>query len=131
MNTPILPSFDDVIAASKRIEGHAHRTPVMTSRTVNEALGAEVFFKCENLQRMGAFKFRGAFNALSKFDARQREAGVVAYSSGNHAHAIALSARLLGMPAHIVMPRDAPLSQVAATKEYGGTVVFYDRYTED
>jgi threonine dehydratase len=131
MNTPHLPSFDDVIAASKRIEGHAHRTPVMTSRTVNEALGAEVFFKCENLQRMGAFKFRGAFNALSKFDARQRQAGVVAFSSGNHAQAIALSAKLLGIPATIVMPHDAPATKVAATKGYGGQVVIYDRYKED
>ncbi len=131
MNTPNLPSFDDVIAASKRIEGHAHRTPVMTSRTVNEALGAEVFFKCENLQRMGAFKFRGAFNALSKFDARQRQAGVVAFSSGNHAQAIALSAKLLGIPATIVMPHDAPATKVAATKGYGGQVVIYDRYKED
>ncbi|MGA7777558.1 MAG: threo-3-hydroxy-L-aspartate ammonia-lyase [Paraburkholderia sp.] len=131
MNTLDLPSFDDVIAASKRIEGHAHRTPVMTSRTVNEALGAEVFFKCENLQRMGAFKFRGAFNALSKFDARQRQAGVVAFSSGNHAQAIALSAKLLGIPATIVMPHDAPATKVAATKGYGGQVVVYDRYKED
>jgi threo-3-hydroxy-L-aspartate ammonia-lyase len=131
MNTPNLASFDDVIAASKRIEGHAHRTPVMTSRTVNEALGAEVFFKCENLQRMGAFKFRGAFNALSKFDARQRQAGVVAFSSGNHAQAIALSAKLLGIPATIVMPHDAPATKVAATKGYGGQVVIYDRYKED
>src|SRR5712664_1080232 len=87
MNTLTLPVFDDVAAAAQRIKGHAHKTPVMTSRIVNEELGAEVFFKCENLQRMGAFKFRGAFNALSKFDARQRKAGVVAFSSGNHAQA--------------------------------------------
>lgn len=126
-----LPTYDDVVAASKRLEGVAHRTPVLTSRTVNEMFGAEVFFKCENLQRMGAFKFRGAFNALSKFDEQQRRQGVVAFSSGNHAQAIALSARLLGMPATIVMPHDAPHMKVEATKGYGGNVVIYDRYKED
>ncbi len=126
-----LPTYDDVAAAAARIEGHAHRTPVMRSRTVDEAFGAEVFFKCENLQRMGAFKFRGAFNALSKFDERQRRAGVVAFSSGNHAQAIALAARILGMPATIVMPHDAPAAKVAATKGYGGQVVIYDRYKDD
>ncbi len=126
-----LPTFDDVVAAAKRIDGVAHRTPVMTSRTVNEAFGAEVFFKCENLQRMGAFKFRGAFNALSKFDEEQRRRGVVAFSSGNHAQAVALSARLLNMPATIVMPHDAPAVKVAATRGYGGNVVTYDRYKED
>jgi len=129
--TPTLPTFDDVAAAARRLEGHAHRTPVLTSRTADEALGAQLFFKCENLQRMGAFKFRGAFNALSKFDAPQRRAGVVAFSSGNHAQAIALSARLLGIPATIVMPHDAPAMKVAATRGYGGHVVLYDRYTED
>jgi threo-3-hydroxy-L-aspartate ammonia-lyase len=128
---PTLPTFDDVAAAAQRIEGHAHRTPVMRSRTVDAELGAEVFFKCENLQRMGAFKFRGAFNALSKFDESQRRAGVVAFSSGNHAQAIALSASLLGMPATIIMPHDAPASKVAATRGYGGKIVMYDRYTED
>src|SRR6516162_3718851 len=96
-----LPTYEDVVAAAARIAGHAHETPVMTSRTLDAELGAEVFFKCENLQRMGAFKFRGAFNALSKFTAEQRRRGVVAFSSGNHAQAIALSARLLGMPATI------------------------------
>jgi len=126
-----LPTFDDVLAAAGRIEGHAHRTPVLRSRTADEELGAEVFFKCENLQRMGAFKFRGAFNALSKFDERQRRAGVVAFSSGNHAQAIALAARILGMPATIVMPHDAPAAKVAATKGYGGQVVIYDRYKDD
>jgi threonine dehydratase len=131
MNTLALPTYDDVAAAAARIEGHAHKTPVITSRTVNEELGAEVFFKCENLQRMGAFKFRGAFNALSKFNDPQRRAGVVAFSSGNHAQAIALSARLLGIPATIVMPQDAPAAKVAATKGYGGNVVIYDRYKED
>lgn len=127
----LLPSYDDVVAASERIRGHAHRTPVMTSRTVNDELGAEVFFKCEHLQRMGAFKFRGAFNALSRFTPEQRKGGVVAFSSGNHAQAIALSAQLLGMPATIVMPSDAPAAKVAATKGYGAQVVVYDRYTDD
>ncbi|WP_322036457.1 threo-3-hydroxy-L-aspartate ammonia-lyase [Burkholderia cepacia] len=131
MNAPTLPTYDDVAAAAARLEGHAHRTPVMTSRTIDEALGAQVFFKCENLQRMGAFKFRGAFNALSRFDAEQRRNGVVAFSSGNHAQAIALSARILGIPATIVMPQDAPAAKIAATRGYGGKVVTYDRYTED
>ncbi|MGS0891285.1 threo-3-hydroxy-L-aspartate ammonia-lyase [Burkholderia stagnalis] len=131
MNALTLPTFDDVAAAAARLEGHAHRTPVMTSRTLDAALGAQVFFKCENLQRMGAFKFRGAFNALSRFDATQRRHGVVAFSSGNHAQAIALSARILGIPATIVMPQDAPVAKMDATRGYGGTVVTYDRYTED
>ncbi|WP_342704916.1 threo-3-hydroxy-L-aspartate ammonia-lyase [Burkholderia arboris] len=131
MNSPTLPTYDDVAAAAARLEGHAHRTPVMTSRTVDEALGAQVFFKCENLQRMGAFKFRGAFNALSRFNAEQRRHGVVAFSSGNHAQAIALSARILGIPATIVMPQDAPAAKMTATRGYGGNVVTYDRYTED
>ena len=126
-----LPTYDDVVAAAGRIEGHAHKTPVMTSRIINREIGAELFFKCENLQRMGAFKFRGAFNALSRFDARQRRAGVVTYSSGNHAQAIALSASLLGIPATIIMPGDAPAAKMAATRGYGGNVVRYDRYTED
>ncbi|KVH63680.1 serine dehydratase [Burkholderia sp. MSMB1072] len=131
MNSPMLPTYDDVAAAAARLEGHAHRTPVMTSRTVDDTLGAQVFFKCENLQRMGAFKFRGAFNALSRFNAEQRRHGVVAFSSGNHAQAIALSARILGIPATIVMPQDAPAAKMAATRGYGGNVVTYDRYTED
>lgn len=131
MTTSNSPAFEDVIAASRRIEGHAHRTPVLTSRTANDEMQAEIFFKCENFQRMGAFKFRGAFNALSKFTEKQRKAGVVAFSSGNHAQAIALSARLLGIPATIVMPLDAPAVKVAATRGYGGNVVTYDRYTED
>ncbi|SEL88923.1 threonine dehydratase [Variovorax sp. YR750] len=126
-----LPTYDDVIAAAARLEGHAHRTPVLRSTTANERWGAEFFFKCENFQRMGAFKFRGAFNALSKFDAAQRKGGVIAFSSGNHAQAIALSARLLEMPAVIVMPKDAPAAKVAATKGYGAEVVMYDRFTED
>lgn len=114
-----------------RIAGIAHRTPVHTSRTLNQLIGAEVFVKCENFQRMGAFKFRGAFNALSKFSPEQRKAGVVAFSSGNHAQGIALSAQILGIPATIVMPHDAPASKIAATKGYGADVVVYDRYAED
>ncbi|WP_186152801.1 threo-3-hydroxy-L-aspartate ammonia-lyase [Burkholderia gladioli] len=131
MSQPNLPTYADVAAAAERIAGHAHRTPVLTSRTVDEELGAQVFFKCENLQRMGAFKFRGAFNALSRFSEAQRKTGVVTFSSGNHAQAIALSARLLGMPATIVMPHDAPVAKVAATRGYGGRVVIYDRYRDD
>lgn len=131
MATLELPTYADVAAAAERIRGHAHKTPVNTSRTVDEAFGARVFFKCENYQRAGAFKFRGAFNALSRFDERQRRSGVVAFSSGNHAQAIALCARLLGIPATIVMPLDAPLAKVRATEGYGAKVVTYDRYTED
>lgn len=131
MTSPLLPTYDDVVAAAARIQGVANRTPVLTSRTVNEAFGAELFFKCENMQRMGAFKFRGAYNALAQFTPEQRHAGVVAFSSGNHAQAIALAARLLDIPATIVMPHDAPAAKVAATKGYGGNVVGYDRYTED
>ena len=126
-----LPTYDDVAAAAARLDGHAHRTPVMRSRTADEEFGAEVFFKCENLQRMGAFKFRGAFNALSKLDAAQRRAGVAAFSSGNHAQAVALAARELGMPAAILMPEDAPAAKIAATRGYGGEVITYDRYTQD
>jgi threonine dehydratase len=131
MSTLPLPTYDDVVQAAGRIAGVANRTPVLTSRTVDDAFGAQVFFKCENMQRMGAFKFRGAYNALMKFTPEQRRAGVVAFSSGNHAQAIALSAKLLGIPATIVMPQDAPAAKVAATRGYGGNVVLYDRYTED
>jgi threo-3-hydroxy-L-aspartate ammonia-lyase len=128
--------FDDVAAAALRLQGHAHRTPVLTSRSLDEMTGAQVFLKAENLQRMGAFKFRGAFNALSQFTPPQRERGVIAFSSGNHAQAIALSARLLAMPSVIVMPRDAPEAKVAATRGYQAgdprsELVLYDRYTQD
>jgi threo-3-hydroxy-L-aspartate ammonia-lyase len=126
-----LPTYDDVTAAAARLEGHAHRTPVLQSSTANTRWGAQFFFKCENFQRAGAFKFRGAFNALSKFDAAQRSAGAIAFSSGNHAQAVALAARLLGMPALIVMPQDAPAAKLAATRGYGAEVVLYDRFTED
>ena len=126
-----LPTFKDVQDAAARIEGHAHQTPVLRSRTIDEEIGAQLFFKCENLQRTGSFKFRGAFNTLSRFDEQQRKGGVVAFSSGNHAQGIALAAALLKMPATIVMPNDAPAAKVAATQGYGATVVFYDRYTQD
>ncbi|MCJ0763358.1 threo-3-hydroxy-L-aspartate ammonia-lyase [Variovorax terrae] len=126
-----LPTYDDVAAAARRLEGHAHRTPVLRSSTADALLGARLFFKCENFQRMGAFKFRGAFNALAQFTPGQRRGGVLAFSSGNHAQAIALSARLLGMPAVIVMPQDAPAAKLAATRGYGAEVVTYDRFTED
>ncbi|MEO8021937.1 threo-3-hydroxy-L-aspartate ammonia-lyase [Polaromonas sp.] len=126
-----LPTYDDVVAAAARIAGHAHHTPVLRSATADARWGAQFFFKCENFQRMGAFKFRGAFNALSRFDAAQRSAGAIAFSSGNHAQAVALSARMLGMPALIVMPQDAPAAKLAATRGYGAEVVLYDRFTED
>ena len=128
------PSFADVQSAAARLLGHAHRTPVLRSRTADAQVGAQVFFKCENFQRMGAFKFRGAFNALSQFSPAQRKAGVVSFSSGNHAQAIALSAQLLGIPAAILMPLDAPQAKLDATRGYlgsGGEVILYDRYTQD
>jgi threonine dehydratase len=133
---PFAISFDDVAAAASRLAGVTHRTPVLTSRTADQRTGASVFFKCENLQRMGAFKFRGAYNALSRFTPEQRQRGVIAFSSGNHAQAIALAARLLRMPSVIVMPHDAPAAKLAATRGYqhdqpGSEVVLYDRYTED
>jgi threonine dehydratase len=129
--TTLAISFDDVTAAAARLAGVAHRTPVLTSRTADTRTGARLFFKCENLQRMGAFKFRGGYNALARFTPEQRRTGVIAFSSGNHAQAIALSARLLGMPAAIVMPKDAPALKITATREYGAEVILYDRYTED
>ena len=125
------PTYDDVAAAAHRLKGMAHRTPVLRSTSADESTGAQVFFKCENLQRTGAFKFRGAYNTLAQFTPEQRERGVLAFSAGNHAQAIALSARLLDMPAVIVMPEDAPATKMAATREYGAQVVTYNRYTED
>ena len=124
-------SYSDIEAAAQAIAGIAHRTPVMSSRQVNEGLGAQVFFKCENFQRVGAFKFRGAYNALSRFDAAQRRRGAIAFSSGNHAQAVAHAAQLLGMPAVIVMPQDAPATKLAATRGYGAEVILYDRATGD
>ena len=124
-------NYADIEAAAARLAGTAHRTPVATSHTANQRTGAQLFFKCENLQRMGAFKFRGAYNALSQFTPEQRRAGVVAFSSGNHAQAIALSGRLLGIPATILMPNDAPQMKVDATRGYGAEVQLYDRYKEN
>ncbi|KSV76726.1 threo-3-hydroxy-L-aspartate ammonia-lyase [Sinorhizobium sp. Sb3] len=126
-----LPTFDDVLAARDRIAGMAHRTPVLTSRTADAATGARLFFKAENFQRAGAFKFRGAYNAIAALQEGGQKRGVVAFSSGNHAQAIAYAARLQGVAATIVMPKDAPEMKVAATRGYGADVVFYDRYTED
>jgi threonine dehydratase len=126
-----LPSFEDVLTASSRIAGKAHRTPVLTSRTADSATGAKLFFKAENLQRAGAFKFRGAYNAIAALEPDRRKRGVIAFSSGNHAQAIAYAAALQGVASTIVMPTDAPAMKVAATKGYGAKVVFYDRYGED
>jgi len=122
-------TYDDVVAAAQRLRGVAHRTPVITSATLDAQTGAQAFLKAENLQRMGAFKFRGAYNRLAQLDARQRAGGVVAFSSGNHAQGVALAAKLLGVPAVIVMPSDAPRSKLAATRGYGAEVVLYDRKT--
>jgi threo-3-hydroxy-L-aspartate ammonia-lyase len=132
MSSTQLPiSFADITAAAARLKGMAHRTPVHTSSTANARTGAELFFKCENFQRMGAFKFRGGYNALAQFTPEQRRAGAIAFSSGNHAQAVALSAKLLDMRAVIVMPQDAPEGKIRATREYGAEVVLYDRYTQD
>ena len=118
--------FDDVVAAARRIEGVAHRTPVATSRTLDERLGARLFLKCENLQRAGAFKFRGAYNAVARLAPAERERGILTYSSGNHAQAIALASRLLGTRATIVMPDNAPAAKRRATEGYGARIVGYD-----
>jgi threonine dehydratase len=126
-----LPTYRDVESAAARLAGVAHRTPVITSATADRLLGASLFFKCENLQRVGAFKFRGAYNALSLLAPAQKRAGVVAFSSGNHAQAVALAGNLLSVPTTILMPLDAPLQKVEATRGYGGRVVTYDRYTQD
>lgn len=121
-----LPTYRDVEEAAARLAGIAHRTPVLTSRSVNEKTGAQVFFKCENFQRIGAFKFRGAYNALSQLSDEQKKRGVIAYSSGNHAQAIALAGKLLGIKATIVMPNVAPTIKIAATRGYGAEVILYD-----
>jgi threonine dehydratase len=126
-----LPTYADVVSAARQIAGVAHRTAIATSRTIDARTGARVFFKCENLQRGGAFKFRGAYNALSRLPSDQRARGVVAFSSGNHAQAVALAGRLLDIPRVIVMPSDAPGVKRAATLEYGGEIVPYDRERED
>jgi threonine dehydratase len=124
-------SFADVVSAAERLGGVVNRTPIVTSATFNQRAGAEVFFKCENMQRIGAFKFRGAYNALSRLSQAEKARGVVTHSSGNHAQGIALAARLLGISATIVMPGDAPASKMAATQGYGATIVTYDRLTQN
>ncbi|AXH97073.1 threo-3-hydroxy-L-aspartate ammonia-lyase [Ornithinimicrobium avium] len=131
MSAPTLPTYADVEAAAQVLDRVAHRTPVLRSRRLDALAGCELHLKAEHLQRVGAFKFRGAYTALSAFDGEQRRGGVVAFSSGNHAQAVALAAREIGMPAVIVMPHDAPEQKVAATLGYGAEVVRYDRYTED
>jgi len=124
-------TIDDVLAAAARLAGVAHRTPALTSRTLDERTGAHAVLKCENFQRAGAFKFRGAYNAISQLPAEGRARGVAAYSSGNHAQAVALAARLLGTSAVILMPQDAPVAKVEATLGYGAEVLTYDRYSGD
>ena len=123
--------FSEVQSAAARLKGVAHRTPVLTSRTLDAMLGMQVFMKAENLQRMGAFKFRGGYNSVNVLSDAERERGVVAFSSGNHAQAVALAAQLHGCRATIVMPHDAPALKLAATRGYGAEVVLYDRYKED
>ncbi|HEX6266813.1 MAG TPA: pyridoxal-phosphate dependent enzyme, partial [Burkholderiales bacterium] len=118
-------SYDDIAAAHERIRAQARRTPVLTSSTIDALTGAKVFFKCENFQRMGAFKFRGAYNALSQLGAEESKRGVLAFSSGNHAQAVALAGKILGIKAVIVMPEDAPRVKLDATRGYGGEVVLY------
>ncbi|MFJ3948871.1 threo-3-hydroxy-L-aspartate ammonia-lyase [Streptomyces libani] len=130
-DVPDVVTFDDVRDAARRLAGVAHRTPVLRSRTLDALAGAEVHLKCENFQRVGAFKFRGAYNALSRLSPQQLARGVVAYSSGNHAQAVALAARELGSHAVIVMPEDSPKSKTDATAGYGAEIVRYDRYTGD
>jgi threonine dehydratase len=130
MSADSIPNFADVADAARRLAGVAHRTPVLTSRFADRNSGGRLFFKCENFQRIGAFKFRGAYNAITRFDPNQRAAGVLAYSSGNHAQAIALSAQLLGIKATIIMPLDAPATKLEATKGYGAEVITYNRFTQ-
>src|SRR6185295_9558693 len=128
---PILPTFADIQDAARQIAGVAHRTPVATSQTINGRMDARVHFKCENLQRAGAFKIRGAYNAMSRLSPDERRRGVLTFSSGNHAQAVALAGRLLGIPTVIVMPSDAPPVKRVATEEYGGEVLIYDRDRDD
>jgi threo-3-hydroxy-L-aspartate ammonia-lyase len=124
-------TYSDIAAAHQRIAGVVHRTPILTSRAADDAVGAHLFFKCENFQRAGAFKLRGAYNALAQLSPEQKTAGVVAYSSGNHAQAVALAAKLLGIKSVIVMPSDAPAVKMAATRDFGAEIVLFDRYRED
>jgi threo-3-hydroxy-L-aspartate ammonia-lyase len=131
VNSDPIVDRSSIEAAAERLLGHAHRTPVLTSTTLNDRVGAEVFVKCENFQRAGAFKFRGAYNAIACLPAEQRSRGVATYSSGNHGQAVSLAAREFGVRAVVLMPADAPASKVAAVRSYGGEVVDYDRYTQD
>jgi threonine dehydratase len=126
-----LPTIEHVHAAAERLRGIAHQTPVLTSRTLDERVGARVFLKCENFQLVGAFKFRGAYNAMSQLNSQQRRAGVLAYSSGNHAQAVALAGRLLGIRTTVIMPNNAPAAKLAATRGYGAEVVEYDPATSN
>jgi threo-3-hydroxy-L-aspartate ammonia-lyase len=128
-NLPV--SYADILSAAQLLEGIAHRTPVMTSRQADEKAGARVFFKCENFQRGGTFKFRGAYNAISRLDDERKRKGLVAFSSGNHGQAVALTARMLGITATVLMPGDAPQAKLAATREYGAEVILYDRNRDD
>jgi threonine dehydratase len=128
---PVLPDYAAVERAALRLDGVAMKTPVLTSRTANEHTGASLFFKCENFQRTGSFKFRGGYNAIAALGAEARKAGVIAFSSGNHAQAIARAGQILSVPTTIVMPQDAPAAKLAATRGYGGEVVTFDRYTQD
>jgi threo-3-hydroxy-L-aspartate ammonia-lyase len=130
-STDLPISYGDIVAAHQRSAGVVHRTPILTSRTADETVRARAFFKCENFQRAGAFKFRGAYNTLVQFSPEQKTAGAVAFSSGNHAQAVALAAKLLGIRSVIVMPSDAPAAKLAATRAYGAEVVLYDRYQQD
>jgi len=126
----LLPDYTAVAQAAERLQGIAHRTPVLTSRTANALTGAQVFFKCENFQRSGSFKFRGAYHAIAQLSPAQRRAGVVSYSSGNHAQALALAGQLQGVAVTVVMPHDAPAIKRAATRGYGAHIVDYDRFQE-
>jgi len=126
-----LPKYQDVQEAAERLRNAVHRTPVLTSQTLNSRLDAEVFFKCENLQRVGAFKFRGAYNAIARLDKEERKTGVITFSSGNHGQAIARAAQALGVAATIVMPLDAPKAKRNAAASYGARIIPYDRRNED
>ena len=130
-DTPVTPTFTDILAAAERLQGQAHRTPVDNGRSLDAASGMGVWLKCEQFQRVGAFKFRGAYNKIATLPAEQRARGIIAFSSGNHAQAVALSAQIFGVPAVICMPTDAPEVKVAATRGYGAEIVRYDRMTED
>ncbi|HEX6541190.1 MAG TPA: pyridoxal-phosphate dependent enzyme [Ktedonobacterales bacterium] len=130
-DTPATPTFDDILAATERLQGQAHRTPIAHGRSLDAAAGMGVWLKCEQFQRAGAFKFRGAYNKIATLPAEQRARGIIAFSSGNHAQAVALTAQIFGVPAVICMPTDAPEVKVRATRGYGAEIVRYDRMTED